>query len=113
MMKYPTGSSSSTDSQNDFENANRIRLTPNPAQHTETHLPRPFTPERTAKVSAPSNAPTPAAPIRYPQSHRAQIVRSDQRSEFLPAAVQDFVGENRHQHYVGHARHAHDPQQHH
>ena len=44
MMKYPTGSSSSTDSQNDFENENSIRLTPNPAQQTETHVPRPFTP---------------------------------------------------------------------
>ena len=27
--------------------------------------------------------------------------------------MQNFVGENRHQHYIGHARHAHDPQQHH
>ena len=66
MMKYPTGSRSSTDGQNDRENENSIRLIPNPAQHTETHFPSPFTPERTAKVSAPNSAPTPAAPIRIP-----------------------------------------------
>src|SRR5579863_4994702 len=36
MMKYPTGSSSSTDSQKDFEKENSIRLMPKPAQHTET-----------------------------------------------------------------------------
>src|SRR5450759_1696408 len=66
IMKYPTGISSSTDSQNDFENENSIRLTPKPAQHTEIHLPRPLTPERTASVSAPSSAPTPADPIRIP-----------------------------------------------
>ena len=42
MMKYPTGSSSSTDSQKDFENENSIRLMPNPAQQTETQVPGPL-----------------------------------------------------------------------
>jgi hypothetical protein len=38
MTKYPTGSSSSTDSQNDRENENSIRLMPNPAQQVAAVL---------------------------------------------------------------------------
>ena len=67
-MKNPTGMSRNADNQKSFENANAIRLTPNPAQQIEISLPSPLMPLRSASVSAPNNAPMPVNPIRIPRA---------------------------------------------
>src|SRR5580698_7474487 len=67
IMPKPTGSNSAAESQKFRDRENRIRLTPKPPQEYATHLPKPCTPLREARVSAPSKAPTPVAPIRIPK----------------------------------------------
>src|SRR5437879_11202443 len=66
-MVKPIGNSSVAESQNERDNENKIRLTPNPAVETATQRPRPYTLFRAAKLSAPSNAPNPDAPINSPR----------------------------------------------
>ena len=46
---------------------NKNKLTPNPAKENATQRPSPLTPVLEASVNAPSNAPTPVAPIRIPK----------------------------------------------
>src|SRR5271165_6707422 len=62
-MLKPTGTKSTVDSQNIFENEKQMRLAPNPPAQIAISLPRPLTPTRAARLAAPSKAPTPVAPI--------------------------------------------------
>src|SRR5215471_10330290 len=67
IMPKPTESNNAAESQKLREKENRIRLTPKPPHEIATHFPKPCTPLREARVSAPSKAPTPVAPIKIPR----------------------------------------------
>src|SRR5215813_4787394 len=67
IMQNPTGSSNAVESQKMREKENKSRLHPKPAQENATQRPKPLTPVREASVKAPSNAPTPVAPMRMPK----------------------------------------------
>src|SRR5712692_1769759 len=66
IIEAPAGTSSSADSQNDRDNEKRTSDTPNAAADVATHRPRPVTPRRHARLSAPPNAPRPEQAIRRP-----------------------------------------------
>ena len=78
------------------DDANSSRLTPKPAAASATHRPRPRMPVARGEQAG--------------SRQRAQPGGPHQQAERLRAAVQDPVGEHRHQHRVRHPREAHEPE---
>ena len=82
-MENPTGTSKANETQNQRDSENRISETPNAAAAMAIHLPKPFNVSRVAS--------------RISADQRADAGSAHQHAQAARSAVQNLVGEDRHQ----------------